>query len=142
MNFFFSEYGINVSKNHIYKTKVYYEDTDAGGIVYYAKYLHFIERARSEMIYQQLSLSHKQLKNDHDVIFVVRSCNIKYLKPANFEDKLQINTNISNKTAVRLNLVQEVRRGAELLVVAEVELAVIDSKGTVRKLPANLLKKI
>jgi len=54
-----------VSKNHIYKTKVYYEDTDAGGIVYYAKYLHFIERARSEMIYQQLSLSHKQLKNDH-----------------------------------------------------------------------------
>jgi len=131
-----------VSKNHIYKTKVYYEDTDAGGIVYYAKYLHFIERARSEMIYQQLSLSHKQLKNDHDVIFVVRSCNIKYLKPANFEDKLQINTNISNKTAVRLNLVQEVRRGTELLVVAEVELAVIDSKGTVRKLPANLLKKI
>ena len=131
-----------MSKNHIYKTKVYYEDTDAGGIVYYAKYLHFIERARSEMIYQQLSLSHKQLKNDHDVIFVVRSCNIKYLKPANFEDKLQINTNISNKTAVRLNLVQEVRRGAELLVVAEVELAVIDSKGTVRKLPANLLKKI
>lgn len=131
-----------MTKNHIYKTKVYYEDTDAGGIVYYAKYLHFIERARSEMIYQQLSLSHKQLKNDHDVIFVVRSCNIKYLKPANFEDKLQINTNISNKTAVRLNLVQEVRRGAELLVVAEVELAVIDSKGTVRKLPANLLKKI
>ncbi len=142
MNFFFCEYGINVSKNYIYKTKVYYEDTDAGGIVYYAKYLHFIERARSEMIYQQLSLSHRQLKNDHDVIFVVRSCNVKYLKPASFEDELQINTNITSKTAVRLNLVQEVRRGTELLVAVEVELAVIDNKGSVRKLPSNLLEKI
>ena len=131
-----------MSKKYTYKTKVYYEDTDAGGIVYYAKYLHFIERARTEMIYQQFSLSHKQLKNDHDAIFVVRSCNVKYLKPANFEDELEINTNISNKTAVRLNLVQEVKRGAELLVVAEVELAVIGSKGSVRKLPLNLLEKI
>ena len=131
-----------MSKKYTYKTKVYYEDTDAGGIVYYAKYLHFIERARTEMIYQQLSLSHKQLKNDHDAIFVVRSCNVKYLKPANFEDELDINTNIANKTAVRLNLVQEVKRGAELLVIAEVELAVIDSKGSVRKLPLNLLEKI
>ena len=131
-----------MSKNYIYKTRVYYEDTDAGGIVYYAKYLHFIERARTEMIYQQLSLSHGQLKNDDDTIFVVRSCNLKYHKSANFEDELEINTSIANKTAVRLNLVQEVRRGAELLVVAEVELAVIDSKGSVRKLPLNLLEKI
>ena len=131
-----------MSKKYTYKTKVYYEDTDAGGIVYYAKYLHFIERARTEMIYQQCSLSHKQLKNDHDAIFVVRSCNVKYLKPANFEDELEINTNIANKTAVRLNLVQEVKRGEELLVVAEVELAVIDSKGSVRKFPLNLLEKI
>jgi len=131
-----------VSKNYIYKTKVYYEDTDAGGIVYYAKYLHFIERARTEMIYQQLSLSHKQLKNDHNAIFVVRSCNVKYLKSANFEDELEINTRITSKTAVRLNLVQEVKRGGELLVVAEVELAVIDSKGSVRKLSSSLLKKI
>ena len=129
-------------ENFYHKVKVYYEDTDAGGIVYYAKYLHFIERARTEMIYQQLSLSHKQLKNDHDAIFVVRSCNVKYLKPANFEDELEINTNIANKTAVRLNLVQEVKRGAELLVAAEVELAVVDSKGSVRKLPLNLLEKI
>ena len=131
-----------MSQNYIYKTKVYYEDTDAGGIVYYAKYLHFIERARSEMIYQQLSLSHKKLKNDHDAIFVVRSCNVKYHKSANFEDELEINTSIISKTAVRLNLVQEVRRGVELLVVAKVELAVIDSKGSIRKLPLNLLEKI
>ena len=120
-----------MSKKYTYKTKVYYEDTDAGGIVYYAKYLHFIERARTEMIYQQFSLSHKQLKNDHDAIFVVRSCNVKYLKSANFEDELEISTRVDRKTSVRLNLIQEVKRKAELLVVAEVELAVIDSKGSV-----------
>ena len=131
-----------MSKNYIYKTKVYYEDTDAGGIVYYAKYLHFIERARTEMIYQQLSLSHKQLKNNHNAIFVVRSCNVKYIKSANFEDELEINTSITKKTPVRLNLVQEVKRDEEILVVAEVELAVIDNKGSVRKLPLNILEKI
>lgn len=131
-----------MSKKYSYKTKVYYEDTDVGGIVYYANYLKFIERARTEMIYQQLSLSHKQLKNNHNAIFVVRSCNVKYIKSANFEDELEINTSITKKTPVRLNLVQEVKRDEEILVVAEVELAVIDSKGSVRKLPLNLLEKI
>ena len=58
-------------KNFQYKTKVYYEDTDAGGIVYYANYLKFIERARTEMIYTQFGLNHKQLKEKHDIIFVV-----------------------------------------------------------------------
>ena len=75
-----------MSKFHTYKTKVYYEDTDAGGIVYYARYLHFIERARTEMIYDYLQLSHAQLKENHKVIFVVRECNVKYHKSANFED--------------------------------------------------------
>ena len=131
-----------MNKIHKFNVKVYYEDTDSGGMVCYANYLKFIERARTEMIYEQLSLSHKQLKNDHDVIFVVRSCNIKYLKSANFEDKLRIYTSVVNKTADRLNLVQEVKRGTELLVVAEVELAVIGSKGSVRKIPSNLLAKI
>ena len=77
-------------KNFQYKTRVYYEDTDAGGIVYYANYLKFIERARTEMIYTQLGLNHKQLKEKHDIIFVVKACNSKYLKPALFEDELII----------------------------------------------------
>ena len=105
-------------------------------------YLKFIERARTEMIYQQFSLNHNQLKNDHDVIFVVRSCNIKYLKSAYFEDELKINTSVASKTPVRLNLIQEVKRKAELLVLVEVELAVINSKGSVKKLSLNLLEKI
>ena len=101
---------------HTYKTKVYYEDTDAGGIVYYAKYLHFIERARTEMIYDRLKLNHKNLKDDFSAIFVVRECNVKYHKSANFEDHLDVCTYVSKKTPVRLNLIQEVKREKEILV--------------------------
>ena len=128
--------------DHIYKTKVYYEDTDAGGIVYYARYLHFIERARTEMIYDHLKLSHKQLKDQFNVVFVVRECNVKYLKSANFEDNLEVKTKVIKKSMVRLNLVQEVFRDNEILVTAQVELAVIDSNGSVSKVPKDLLEKI
>ena len=131
-----------MSKFHTYNTKVYYEDTDAGGIVYYARYLHFIERARTEMIYDRFNLSHKKLKSDFDAIFVVRECNVKYHKSANFEDYLEVYTHISKKTPVRLNLIQEVKRGKETLVIAEVELALIDSNGSISKLPKKLLDKI
>ena len=128
--------------DHIYKTKVYYEDTDAGGIVYYAKYLHFIERARTEMIYDHLKLNHKQLREQFNVVFVVRECNVKYLKSANFEDNLEVKTKIIKKSPVRLNLLQEVSRNNEILVTAQVELAVIDSSGSVSKIPKDLLEKI
>ena len=120
--------------DHIYKTKVYYEDTDAGGIVYYARYLHFIERARTEMIYDHLKLNHKQLRDQFNVIFVVRECNVKYLKSANFEDNLEIKTKVINKSPVRFNLLQEVSKNNEILVTAQVELAVIDSKGSVSRI--------
>tara|TARA_B100001559_G_C15976584_1_gene383574 strand:+ start:39 stop:431 length:393 start_codon:yes stop_codon:yes gene_type:complete len=128
--------------DHVYKTKVYYEDTDAGGIVYYARYLHFIERARTEMIYDHLKLNHKQLRDRFNVVFVVRECNVKYSKSANFEDNLKVKTKILRKSPVRLNLLQEIYRNNEILVTAQVELAVIDSNGSVSKLPGDLLKKI
>ena len=128
--------------DHIYKTKVYYEDTDAGGIVYYARYLNFIERARTEMIYDHLKLNHKRLRDQFNAIFVVRECNIKYFKSANFEDNLEVKTKVINKSPVRLNLLQEVSRDNEILVTAQVELAVIDSDGSVSKLPKDLLEKI
>ena len=128
--------------NHVYKTKVYYEDTDAGGIVYYAKYLHFIERARTEMIYDHLKLNHKQLREKFNSIFVVRECNIKYLKSANFEDNLEVKTKVIKKSPVRLNLLQEIFNNNEIIVTAQVELAVIDSNGSVNKLTKDLLEKI
>jgi acyl-CoA thioester hydrolase len=125
-----------------YKTKVYYEDTDAGGIVYYANYLKFIERARTEMIYQQLKKSHQQLREDHDVIFIVRTCNTKYLKPAKFEDELYVHTKVIKKSPVRINLLQEIKRKDQLLVLAEVEMAIVNNRGKIKKLPDILLKKL
>ena len=133
---------VNYMADHIYKTKVYYEDTDAGGIVYYARYLHFMERARTEMIYDHLKLNHKQLKDQLNAIFVVRECNVKYLKSANFEDNIEVKKKVIKKSPVRLNLLQEVSRDNETLVTAQVELAVIDSNGSLRKLPKELLVKI
>ena len=131
-----------MSNFHTFKIKVYYEDTDAGGIVYYARYLNFIERARTEMIYDHLKLNHARLKKEYNAVFVVRECNIKYHKSANFEDQLEIYTHVIKKTPVRLNLKQQVTRADEILVTAEVELAVIDSNGSISKLSQKLLEKI
>tara|TARA_B100000767_G_C19689407_1_gene503288 strand:- start:404 stop:802 length:399 start_codon:yes stop_codon:yes gene_type:complete len=131
-----------MANTHHFNLNVYYEDTDAGGIVYYANYLKFIERARTEMIYELLDLNHQKLQKDHDVVFVVRSCNVKFLKSAKFEDKLTVHTEIIKKSAVRLNLLQKVKTRKELLVLAEVELAVINKKGEISKLPINYLNKL
>ena len=69
--------------------KVYYEDTDAGGVVYYANYLKFLERARSEAIYT-LGFTNSGLLEKHNILLIVKSCNIEYKKPAKFEDKINI----------------------------------------------------
>ena len=129
-------------ENFFHNLKVYYEDTDSGGVVYYANYLKFIERARTEMIYALFGLNHQRLKEDYDAIFIVRSCNIKYLKSAVFEDKLTVHTEIIKKSAVRLNLLQEVKRKTELLASADVELAIVNSKGEISKLPSIFLEKL
>jgi acyl-CoA thioester hydrolase len=75
-------------------------------------------------------------------MFVVRSCNIKYIKSAVFEDNLSIETTVLKKTNVRLNLLQEVKRGGEVLVSAEVELAVVDRSGSIKKLTKDFFEKI
>jgi len=129
-------------KNYLYNSYIYYEDTDVGGIVYYANYLKFMERARTEMIYDVFRLSHNNLKKIHDIIFIVRSCNIRYLKPAKFEDSIQINTIVLKKSSVRIKLLQEIKRKKDLLTVAEIELATINSKGKINKIPPHLLKKL
>ena len=131
-----------MSNAHLFNLSVYYEDTDVGGVVYYANYLKFIERARTEMIYALFGLTHQKLKKDYDAIFVVRSCNVKYTKSAEFEDKLTVHTQIVKKSAVRLNLLQEVKRKEELLVSVNLELAVVNNKGEVNKLPSSLLEKL
>ena len=78
-----------MAKKFNFKVKVYYEDTDAGGVVYYANYLKFLERARSEAVYS-LGFTNTSLLDDHGVLLIVKSCNIEYKKPAQFEDMLEV----------------------------------------------------
>ena len=130
-----------MSKSHIYELKVYVEDVDFGR-VFYSRYLQYIERARTELIQEKFGLTLTQLMNDNDIMFVVRTCNIKYLKSAVFEDNLSVETTVLKKTNVRLNLLQEVKRDAEILVSAEVELAVVDRSGSIKKLSKDFFAKI
>ena len=130
-----------MSKSHIYKLKVFVEDVDFGR-VFYSRYLQYIERARTELIHEKFGLTLTELMNEHDIMFVVRNCNIKYLKSAVFEDNLSVETTVLKKTNVRLNLLQEVKRDSEILVRAEVELAVIDRSGSIKKLTEDLFAKI
>ena len=130
-----------MSKSHIYELKVFVEDVDFGR-VFYSRYLQYIERARTELIHEKFGLTLTQLMNEHDTMFVVRKCNIKYLKSAFFEDNLSVETAVLKKTNVRLSLLQEVKRGGEVLVSAEVELAVVDRSGSIKKLSKDFFAKI
>jgi acyl-CoA thioester hydrolase len=76
-------------KNFFYKLKVYYEDTDAGGVVYYANYLNFLERARTEALVT-LGFSNKKIKDEFGALIIVKTCNIDYKKSAYLEDELSI----------------------------------------------------
>ena len=128
--------------NHKYKVRIYYEDTDAGGVVFYANYFKFTERARTELIYEKLNLKHLELKNKFDVIFVVKSLSSKYIAPAKFEDDLTVVSKIVEKSPVRLVLEQNIEKGNKLIFTSKIELAVVSSKGKITKLPDQLLSLI
>ncbi len=128
--------------DHKYKVRIYYEDTDAGGVVFYANYFKFTERARTELIYEKLKLKHIELKDKFDVIFVVKSLSSKYIAPAKFEDDLTVVSKIVEKSPVRLILDQNIEKGNKLIFTSTIELAVVSSKGKITKLPDQLLSLI
>ncbi len=128
--------------DHKYRVRIYYEDTDAGGVVFYANYFKFTERARTELIYEKLKLKHIELKEKFDVIFVVKSLSSKYIAPAKFEDDLIVISKILEKSPVRLVLEQNIEKGKKLIFTSKIELAVVSSKGKITKLPDQLLSLI
>ncbi len=105
--------------------RVYYEDTDAGGVVYYANYLKFCERARTEWL-RTLGLSQQKLLDEQGLGFVVRSVQADYLAPARLDDALVVRTRVATLRRASLLFEQELRRGQELLFSAQVLLASID----------------
>ena len=131
-----------MSKEHIYKIKIYYEDTDVGGVVYYANYLKFTERARTEMIYDLLKMSHTDLKDKFDIILVVSGFKAKYLKPAKFEQEIRVFSSVIRKSPVRLTIKQDIKFENEILFTSEVEIAVVKKDGNIQKIPGILLSKI
>ena len=128
--------------DHKYKVRIYYEDTDAAGVVFYANYFKFTERARTELIYEKLKLKHLEMKDKFDVIFVVKSLSSKYIAPAKFEDDLIVVSKITEKSPVRLVLEQNIEKGNKMIFTSTIELAVVSSKGKITKLPDQLLSLI
>ena len=128
--------------DHKFKVRIYYEDTDAGQVVFYANYFKFTERARTELIYERLKYKHLELKEKFDVIFVVKSLSSKYIAPAKFEDLLVVISKILEKSPVRLVLEQNIERTNKLIFMSTIELAVVSSKGKITKLPEKLLSLI
>ena len=119
------------------KIRVYYEDTDASGRVYHANYLKYLERGRSNLIYQS-KYRHQELFKKFNIIFVVKSLNINYLKPAFFEDIIEVQTSLNLLSRVKLNFNQKIIRNNELLVDAEVIVIPINTKGKIIKLNEDL----
>ena len=123
-------------KKSSYLLRVYYEDTDLAGIVYYANYLKFIERARSKML-------KKANVNQMDLIkrgyfFVVTSLKADYLKPAYFEDSLKVITEVAKIKGASIILQQTIFRSEKVLFEASIRLALIDKSGKPARLPANI----
>ena len=106
--------------------RVYYEDTDLGGVVYYANYLKFLERARTEWL-RALGVEQTVLAARHQVIFVVRSIALEYLKPAAFNDELVVTVELEESGAVQIRLLQRITRGADELATARVRIACVNT---------------
>lgn len=121
---------------HEFALRVYYEDTDLAGIVYYANYLRFIERARTEWA-RALGIDQSRLRNEAGIVFAVRRVEADYLRPARFDDRLTVRTSVLERLPARLLLRQEVWRQAALLFGATVTLVALGADGRPRRLPAE-----
>ncbi|WP_116598933.1 tol-pal system-associated acyl-CoA thioesterase [Primorskyibacter marinus] len=123
--------------NHRFPVHVYYEDTDLAGIVYYANYLKFIERARTEWV-RGLGIDQSRLKEAEGIVFAVRRVEADYLMPARFDDALEVDTTVEQVTGARIVLKQDVLRDGERLFSAIVTLVALQESGQPARLPANI----
>ena len=126
-------------ENFNHTVKVYYEDTDSGGVVYYANYLKFLERARTEALVS-LGFSNKKIKDEFGALIIVKSCNIEYKKYAHLEDELNIRSFVKSITKTSFFMNQFITKGDETIVEAQVHLVFINQKGKPIKIPETLFK--
>ena len=126
--------------NFFHKLKVYYEDTDSGGVVYYANYLKFLERARTEALYS-IGYSNKKVKDDFESLIIVKSCNIEYKKSAYLEDELSIRSFVKSISKTSFSMNQIITRGDDKIVDAQIQLVFVDTKGKPKKIPDEIYSK-
>ena len=130
-----------MKKEFKYEIKVYYEDTDSGGVVYYANYLKFLERARTEAIIS-LGYSNKKLLDEYGILIIVKSCKINFIKPARLEDKIHVYSKVNSLKKVSFIMNQSIRLKNQNLVEAEIRLATVNKNGKPSKIPEVLIKKL
>ena len=114
--------------------KVYYEDTDIGGVVYYANYLKFLERARTDAI-SSLDFSNNKLVEKFGIFIIVKSCNLNFLRPAKLEDNLDIISKVMEVKNVSIKMKQNIFVNDSMIVEAEILLASVNNEGKPSKLP-------
>ena len=127
-------------ENFFHKLKIYYEDTDSGGVVYYANYLKFLERARTEALYS-IGYSNKKVKDDFDALIIVKACNIEYKKSAHLEDELNIRSFVKSITKTSFFMNQIISRDNDIIVEAQVHLVFINKDGKPVKIPEEIYIK-
>ena len=126
---------------HIWPIRVYFEDTDAGGVVYYANYLKFAERARTEML-RATGLDHRALAEEHGLQIVVRSCAVDFLAPARLDDALEVRSEIITMKHASFVIRQDMLRMDDLLARAEIRLACVDKRLRPARFPALLRQSL
>mgnify|MGYP001261810658 FL=1 len=127
-------------ENFFHKLKVYYEDTDSGGVVYYANYLKFLERARTEALFS-IGFSNTKIQEDFSSLIIVKSCKIEYKKSAYLEDQLKIRSFVKSITKTSFFMNQIITKDEEIIVEAQVHLVFVDKKGKPIKIPDEIYSK-
>ena len=127
-------------KNFFYSLKVYYEDTDSGGVVYYANFLKFLERARTEALFS-IGFSNKKIEKDFNLLIIVKSCNIDYKRPARLEDELKIRSFVKSITKTSFFMSQIISNGDKIIVEAQVHLVFVSKEGKPIKIPDEIFLK-
>jgi len=126
-------------ENFYHQLKVYYEDTDAGGVVYYANYLKFLERARTEALVT-LGFNNKKIKQDFGAQILVKSCNIEYKISAHLEDELSIRSFVKSITKTSFFMNQFITRGEDQIVEAKIHLVFVNKDGKPMRIPVSLFQ--
>ena len=127
-------------ENFFHKLKVYYEDTDSGGVVYYANYLNFLERARTESLFS-IGFSNKKIQDQFNSLIIVKSCNIEYKKSAYLEDELTIRSFVKSITKTSFFMNQIISKKDDVIVEAQVHLVFVNREGKPIKIPDDIYSK-